>query len=94
VNLGRIQTRHVYTSAAVAFALLVGFEGVRMATGNDPALAAHAGAGAATATPDPGGYVDPYGGGSADPYGGGSDDPYGGGDQAQQSVPEPETRLS
>ena len=49
VKLNRIRTRDVYLSALAAFVGLVGFEGVRMATGHDPALAAKA----AVATPAP-----------------------------------------
>ena len=76
-----IRPRHVYVASAAAFVLLAGFEGARMASGHDPALAASRQARPApTAQPyDPqGGFVDPGAQGGFDP----------------NDVPQPESRLS
>ncbi len=108
MNVGRIRTRHIYVSALAAFVGLVGFEGVRMAAGHDPALAS-----ASVATPttvdqdgnggqDQGGGLDPNAGqdqgGGLDPNAGqdqgGGLDPNGGGQDLPQDVPQPESRLS
>jgi hypothetical protein len=80
-----IRPRHVYVASAAAFVLLAGFEGARMASGHDPALAASRQARPApTAQPfvepnDPqGGFTDPGAQGGFDP----------------NDVPQPESRLS
>lgn len=82
MSLSRIRTHHVYVSAAVAFVLLVGFEGSRMALGHDPALAARSNATPAAVPEAP-----------ALPDGSGVPDD-GSSAQAPDMLPQPETRLS
>jgi hypothetical protein len=83
MSLGRIRPRHVYVSALAAFVALVGFESVRMAAGHDPALAA-----TAAATPAPAPAAEPP---TDDPQGFAGGDP---GTDPQESMPQPESRLS
>ena len=82
MSLSRVRTHHVYVSAAVAFVLLAGFEGSRMALGHDPALAARSSAtpaATAEAPAPPDGSSVPGDGSSAQP---------------PDTLPQPETRLS
>ncbi len=97
MSLKNIRPRHVYLASAAAFVALAGFEGARMASGHDPALAAsrHARpAPAAQPYQGGGGFVDPNDaqggqGGFVDPN---DAAPQGGFDPGQ--VPQPESRLS